>query len=232
MILWSWCTVEALLIYGLAERACGKYFPLEKNRVLDSARPEWFKYVLSFIHRRTVVLLIYSLLLIWRVSWADGDHQGLKNAWVKSIILWSVPGIRMFLSDRKLNLLCETLTKFFMKVLSTVVLCRCQDIIMRVFSLVYNSRRTNVYEQVSDLHRSLNGSLASGLTEATSNWFIKFPNYKSFAYQFHLPLALRALSEDQDTISFNSQFDDQHFQVRTRTCIILKLPINSTNWLS
>lgn len=33
--------------------------------------------------------------------------------------------------------------------------------------LVYNSRRSNVYELVND-QRSLNGSLASGLTEATS----------------------------------------------------------------
>lgn len=42
------------------------------------------------------------------------------------------------------------------------------------FSLVYNSRRSNVYEQVNDHHRSLNGSLASGLTEATSIDLTKF----------------------------------------------------------
>lgn len=55
---------------------------------------------------------------------------------------------------------------------------------------VYNSRRSNVYEMVND-QRSLNGSMASGLTEATT---------------------LRALSENHDTISFDSQFDDHTFQ--------------------
>lgn len=39
---------------------------------------------------------------------------------------------------------------------------------------VYNSRRSNVYEAVNPHHRSLNGSMASGLTEATSSLTFKF----------------------------------------------------------
>lgn len=34
--------------------------------------------------------------------------------------------------------------------------------------LVYNTRRSNVYEAINPHRRSLNGSMASGLTEATS----------------------------------------------------------------
>nr|CAH0112132.1 unnamed protein product [Daphnia galeata] len=65
---------------------------------------------------------------------------------------------------------------------------------------VYNSRRSNVYEQVNDHQLSLSGSLASGLTEATT---------------------LRALSENHDTISFNSQFDDHNLDTHASLNFLL-----------
>ena len=48
------------------------------------------------------------------------------------------------------------------------------NLLINQFPLVYNSRRSNVYEQVSNHHhRSLNGSMASGLTEATSTFYLE-----------------------------------------------------------
>lgn len=97
--------------------------------------------------------------------------------------------------------------------------------------LVYNSRRSNVYEMVND-QRSLNGSMASGLTEATST-YSKFSLMllNILTYCFFLHVALRALSENHDTISFDSQFDDHTFQVFRLPRRIVKLIIYPHNLL-